>query len=91
MISLLAFFSAGGSVAWTLFGGLEKPADHEYVASAVFTQPSLAMVGYSEEEAKAKFGDIDVYTTNFKAMKQSLLEDEDGIKPERIFMKLVSR
>ena len=58
--------------------------DYQFIPTAVFSQPNVATVGYSEAEAKEKFGDIDVYTSNFKPMKHTL----SGID-ERAFMKLI--
>ncbi|KAL7468637.1 hypothetical protein ACHAXS_008875, partial [Conticribra weissflogii] len=61
----------GHRLADTLFGGMDRPVDHEYVASTVFTTPEIGTVGYTEEDAAAKFGDIDVYKNRFRAMKHS--------------------
>jgi glutathione reductase (NADPH) len=61
----------GHRLADTLFGGKDRPVDHEFVASTVFTTPEIGTVGYTEEEAAAKFGDIDVYRNRFRAMKHS--------------------
>eukprot|EP00523_Entomoneis_sp_CCMP467_P010938 CAMPEP_0168739174 /NCGR_PEP_ID=MMETSP0724-20121128/11316_1 /TAXON_ID=265536 /ORGANISM="Amphiprora sp., Strain CCMP467" /LENGTH=522 /DNA_ID=CAMNT_0008786547 /DNA_START=106 /DNA_END=1674 /DNA_ORIENTATION=- len=61
----------GHCLADTLFGGMDRPSDHEYVASTVFTTPEVATVGYTEEDAAATFKDITVYTTKFRAMSHS--------------------
>jgi glutathione reductase (NADPH) len=66
----------GHRLADTLFGGKDRPVDHEYVASTVFTTPEIGTVGYTEEEAVAKFGDIDVYKNRFRAMKHSFPKSE---------------
>jgi glutathione reductase (NADPH) len=71
-------------LARTLFRGQPTPVDHENVPTAVFTDPNLATVGLSEERAKEKFGELDVYKTSFRALKLTL-----GEKKERTFMKLV--
>ena len=43
------------------------------VASAVFIQPPLATVGMTEEEARERIsGDIDVYVSKFRAMKNTI-------------------
>ena len=47
-------------------GDSEAKPDYECVASAVFSGPPLCVVGLSEEEARDKYGDIDVYTSSFK-------------------------
>mmetsp|Transcript_29077 Transcript_29077/g.70137 ORF Transcript_29077/g.70137 Transcript_29077/m.70137 type:complete len:406 (+) Transcript_29077:76-1293(+) len=66
----------GHRLADTLFGGLDRPVDHEYVASTVFTTPEIGTVGYGEEEAAEKFKDIDVYKSRFRAMKHSFPKSE---------------
>jgi glutathione reductase (NADPH) len=66
----------GHRLADTLFGGKDRPVDHEYVASTVFTTPEIGTVGYTEEEAVAKFGDIDIYRNRFRAMKHSFPQSE---------------
>lgn len=66
----------GHRLSDTLFGGKDRPVDHEYVASTVFTTPEIGTVGYTEAEAVAKFGDIDVYKNRFRAMKHSFPKSE---------------
>lgn len=66
----------GHRLADTVFGGMDRPVDHEYIASTVFTTPEIGTVGYTEEEAAEKFGDIDVYTNRFRAMKHSFPKSE---------------
>merc|ERR1711906_11441 len=55
---------------------MARPCDHEYIASTVFTTPEIGTVGYTEEDAAAKFGDIDVYRSRFRAMKHSFPKSE---------------
>jgi glutathione reductase (NADPH) len=52
----------------------------------VFTQPEVGTVGMSEAEARAKFGEIDLYKTNFRPMQNTL----NG-SAERVFMKIIVR
>jgi len=66
----------GHRLADTLFGGMDRPVDHEYVASTVFTTPELATIGYTEEEAAAKFKDISVFKTKFRPMAHSFPKSE---------------
>jgi glutathione reductase (NADPH) len=61
----------GHCLADTVFGGMDRPCDHEFVASTVFTNPEIGTVGYTEEEAAEKFKDITVYKSKFRAMKHS--------------------
>ena len=64
----------------------DKPTrfDHLDVASAVFSQPEVATVGLSEEEAVERFGEVEIFVTRFRPMK-SLFAG----KPDRVLMKLV--
>merc|ERR1711906_61679 len=55
---------------------MARPCDHEYIASTVFTTPEIGTVGYTEEDAAAKVGDIDVYRSRFRAMKHSFPKSE---------------
>ena len=73
----------GHAFADTVFGGLPRTADHECVASAVFTRPELGTVGLTEEEAREK-GPIEVYCTAFRPMRTLFAGRDD-----RVMMKLV--
>jgi len=68
----------------SVFGGNLRPVSHEYVPSAVFSQPPVATVGYSEKDAATHFGEIDVYRTRFRPLKHTLSGRE-----ERTMMKLI--
>jgi len=71
-------------LARTLFKGEPTAVDHDNVPTAVFANPNLATVGLSEERARERYGEIDIYKASFRALKLTLTE-----KPERTFMKLV--
>ena len=58
--------------------------DHDNVPSAVFSQPSIGQVGLSEDVARGIYGEVDVYVTRFKPMKNTL-----SGRDERTMMKLV--
>jgi glutathione reductase (NADPH) len=73
----------GHAFADTVFGARPTRADHELVASAVFTQPELGTVGLAEEEAAAR-GPIEVYATAFRPMQSAFAG-----RPDRVMMKLV--
>lgn len=60
-----------------------KP-DHHLIATAVFSQPEIGTVGISEEEAAAKFEEIEVYRAQFRPMKATL-----SGRSEKTIMKLV--
>ncbi|HRK43798.1 MAG TPA: glutathione-disulfide reductase [Gemmobacter sp.] len=73
----------GHAFADTMFGGKPWQADHDLVASAVFTQPEFGTVGLSEEAARAQ-EKIEVYTASFRPMQSLFAGRED-----RVLMKLV--
>lgn len=73
----------GHAFADTVFNSRPRQADHDLVASAVFTQPELGTVGLSEEDARAQ-GPIEVYVATFRPM-QSLFAG----RQDRVLMKLI--
>ncbi|NWK97508.1 glutathione-disulfide reductase [Sphingobium lactosutens] len=74
----------GQAFADRCFGNGASAINYENVPSAVFTNPPLAAVGLTEEQAAAKFGPVTIYTSDFRPMKNVLLD-----VPERAFYKLV--
>jgi glutathione reductase (NADPH) len=66
-----------------VLGKPTKP-DYENIASAVFSQPPVATVGMTEEQAIAAGLTCDVYTSTFTPMKISLAG-----RVEKAFMKLI--
>ena len=71
-------------LARTLFRGEPTPVDHDNVPTAVFSNPNLATVGLSEEKARERYGELDIYKASFRALKLTMSDE-----PERTFMKLV--
>lgn len=76
----------GHAFADTEFHGNPRTFDHDTVPTAIFTQPEVGTVGLGEAEAREKYGDVDIYKTRFKPMKQALSGE-----PERVLMKLIVR
>jgi glutathione reductase (NADPH) len=74
----------GMAVARHLFSGIPHKADHKNVPTAVFSQPNIGTVGYSEEEAVEAFGDVDVYSSSFRPMRNTISGNET-----RGFMKIL--
>jgi glutathione reductase (NADPH) len=75
----------GRALAETLFNDRPTTIDHDHVPTAVFSQPPVATVGLTEQEARAIHDDpIDIYRTNFRPMKYVLPGRE-----ERTMMKIV--
>lgn len=74
----------GQAVAETLFNATPTKPDHANVATAVFSHPSIGAVGPTEEEARAEYDAIDVYSSSFRALKHTL-----SGRDEKTFMKLI--
>lgn len=74
----------GHAFADTVFGGCDRPVSHEFIPSAVFSQPPVGTVGFSESEAHTHFGNIDVYRSAFRPMKHTL-----SGRDEKMLMKLI--
>ena len=69
------------------FGTTNKKCDYSNVASAVFTQPAIGVVGLNEVEAQKLYvdnGGISIFKTSFKPMKQTL-----GGRNTKIFIKMI--
>ncbi len=62
----------GHALADHLFGGNSRTIDYADIPSAVFANPPLAAVGLTEEAARAQYGDVATYRSNFRPMKHSL-------------------
>jgi glutathione reductase (NADPH) len=74
----------GHAFADTVFGGVRRPVNHEFIPSAVFSQPPVGTVGFSEEDACIHHGAIDVYRSEFTPMKNTL-----SGRDEKTLMKLI--
>ena len=61
-------------LARTLFRGEPTPMDHDNVPTAVFAHPNIATVGLSEEHARERHGEVDIYKASFRALKLTLTE-----------------
>ena len=59
----------GHAFADTVFGNNERHVDHSTIPSAVFSQPSIAAVGLTEEQARKEFDEVSIYTSDFRPMK----------------------
>jgi len=67
-----------------LFGEGRRRLDYEYIPTAVFTHPNIGTCGYTETDARAKFGEVTVFSSEFKSLRHTL-----SGRSERTFMKLV--
>ena len=76
--------SEGRAFAETTFNNRPMQIDHHGVASAVFSQPPVATVGLSEEQARLAHASVDIYRSRFRPMKHTL-----SGRDEQTLMKLV--
>lgn len=67
-----------------LFGNAQKKMSYEYIPTAVFTHPNIGTVGYSEADAREKFGEIKIFRSEFRPLKHTLSGSS-----ARVFMKLI--
>ena len=73
----------GQAFADTVFGGTPREAEHDLVASAVFTRPEMGTIGLTEEEA-ARCEPVEIYAATFRSMRNAFIDRED-----KVLLKLV--
>jgi glutathione reductase (NADPH) len=67
------------------FGGKDvPPLNYEGVPTAVFTTPEMATCGLTEEQARERHGEVEVYRTEFRPMMHTI-----SGRQEKMFMKLL--
>ena len=71
-------------VAANLYDGKDLEMDYADVPTAVFSDPNVGTVGLTEEEARVRYGDVDVYRETFRPLKHAMT-----LKQERTMMKMV--
>ena len=74
----------GMAFADTVFGGKPWSMSYNAIPTAVFSQPPVGTVGLSEEEARAKGGEVVIYKSTFKPMRHTL-----SGRDEKTLMKLI--
>ena len=74
----------GQAFADTVFGGSPRTIGYDCIPSAVFSQPPLAGVGLTESQARQKHGNVKIFTSDFRPMKNVFAE-----RHERGLYKLV--
>lgn len=74
----------GMVLARRLYGNEDRDVDYSNIPTCVFSQPNIGTVGLTEEAAREKYHDIELYKSLFKPMKLSLSDSD-----EKTFMKLV--
>jgi len=74
----------GHAFALSKYANQPTRADHRMVPSAVFSNPPIASVGVTEDEALSQLGQADIYVSDFRPMKHTLAG-----RSGRAFAKLV--
>lgn len=74
----------GMAFARRQFGDADQQVDYDFVPTAVFCQPNIGTVGFTEAQAREKFGDITLFKSEFRPMKHTI-----SGRDERTFMKLI--
>jgi glutathione reductase (NADPH) len=74
----------GHAFADTVFGGRPTRVDHLNVPSAVFSEPEVGVIGFTETMARERFARVDIYKATFRPMKATL-----SGRDTRVLMKLV--
>jgi glutathione reductase (NADPH) len=66
------------------FAGIDRAVQYEFIPTAVFSQPNIGTVGFTESEAQMEFGEITLYKSTFRPMKHTI-----SGRDEKTFMKLI--
>ena len=74
----------GQAFAETVFNDTPSTVDYGCIPSAVFSNPPIAAVGLTEGEARNKYGDIRVYSSDFRPMRNVFAN-----RPERGLYKMI--
>lgn len=62
----------GHAFADTQFGGNPWTVEYDAIPNAVFSHPPIAGVGLTESQARDKIGNVKIFTSDFRAMKNVL-------------------
>lgn len=74
----------GMAFARRQFGSQAQTVDYDFIPSAVFCQPNIGTVGFTEAAAREQFGEIELYKSSFRPMKHTL-----SGRDEQTFMKMI--
>ena len=74
----------GHAFADTVFGNAPRIIDYSCIPTAVFSNPPIASVGMTEEQANATLSEVKVYRSDFRAMKNVLAG-----RNERVLYKMI--
>ena len=71
-------------LASNLYNGTRLAMDYADIPTAVFSNPPIGTVGLTEEDARARYGDVVVYRSEFRPLRHTLTGSG-----ERTMMKLI--
>ena len=74
----------GMVLAKRLYAKENKNVDYEDIPTCVFSQPNLGTVGLTEEQARERYAEIEIYKSRFTPMKLSLTDSD-----EKTLMKII--
>ena len=74
----------GMAFARNEYGSQDQVVDYDFIPTAVFSQPNIGTVGFTEAQARDKFGDIQLFKSTFRPMKHTL-----SGRDEQTFMKMI--
>src|SRR3546814_17922121 len=67
-----------------LFGQGRRKLNYDHIPTVVFTHPNIGTVGYGAAQAREMFGEVPVYRSAFRPLKNTL-----SGRPEPAMVKLV--
>ncbi|NBC88689.1 MAG: glutathione-disulfide reductase [Alphaproteobacteria bacterium] len=74
----------GARFVETAFKANPTEVDHDYIPTAVFSQPEIGTVGLTEAQARERQTGVDIYMSKFRPMKHTL-----SGRDEQMLMKLI--
>ena len=74
----------GMILAEHLFAGSKKKMSYDFIPTAVFSQPPLATVGLTEEQALEQTDKLQIYTSRFRPLKYTVTSID-----KKTFMKMI--
>ncbi|MDB5614193.1 MAG: gorA [Devosia sp.] len=74
----------GQYFAETVFNNNRQAVDYSLIPTAVFSEPELGVIGFTETQAAA-YGDVDIYLARFRPMLNTL-----STRTERMILKLIT-
>ena len=90
-ISIAGLIGAGKTtlataLAKTLYNDSPTTVNYDNIPTAVFSQPPIGTVGLTEAEARAKYGEVSIFRSSFRALKNTL-----SGRAEQTLMKMIYR